>query len=126
MDRLELDLIFSELQLTQKSAADMLRVNERTVRRWIASPETMYGPAREALRAWVKCHRAGLDWGDVKGADSILSMMAVPHGLNDAFSSATPVVGDGVALHSTEHPDGLIEKLAEQIQHGQMSRLLKK
>ena len=67
MSRAELDGILSELNLSQSDAARMLRVSVRTVRRWARNPQAMYGPAKVALRSWVKCHRNGLDWGDVVG-----------------------------------------------------------
>ena len=41
--------------------------------------------------------------------------------LNRAFSGAYPPGGDGVALTSMAHPEGLIEKMAEAIKDGRLS-----
>jgi hypothetical protein len=51
-----------ELGLSQVDAARLLSVDPRTMRRWVAKPEDMPGPAEHALRAWQRLHRLGLAW----------------------------------------------------------------
>jgi hypothetical protein len=41
--------------------------------------------------------------------------------LNRTFNSESPPGGDGVALTSMAHPEGLIEKMAEAIKDGRLS-----
>lgn len=76
MNRAEFDATLNELHLKQKDVARLLHVTERTVRRWAANPEEMCGPARVALRAWVRCQRNGLDWADRIGWRNIYATLA--------------------------------------------------
>jgi len=51
-----------ELGLTQVDTARLLSVDARTVRRWVANPEELTGPAEQALRAWRRLNHLGLPW----------------------------------------------------------------
>jgi hypothetical protein len=77
MSRIELDAIVRELHLTQREIAKLMNVAERTVRRWFKEPEKMYGPARETLRAWLKCERNGLDWGNRIGGINLCAGLGI-------------------------------------------------
>lgn len=50
------------LGITQKEAAYLLHVSERTVRRWCADSESIYGPAKAVLIAWAKLHYLCVGW----------------------------------------------------------------
>ncbi|MBS0470656.1 MAG: helix-turn-helix transcriptional regulator [Proteobacteria bacterium] len=52
----------SELGLSQTELAQLLDVNDRTVRRWIQSPVETPVAAQHAINAWVRLHRRSLAW----------------------------------------------------------------
>jgi hypothetical protein len=52
----------SELGLSQVDLARLLSVDPRTVRRWVADPAEITGPAEQALRAWRRLNKLGLPW----------------------------------------------------------------
>lgn len=58
----ELKNIISELKLTQQEVANLLRVNIRTIGRWIENPSKITGPAKQTLLAWQKLNRYGWPW----------------------------------------------------------------
>ncbi len=52
----------SELRITPKDAADLLSVDGKTVKRWLAGEVAVPGPAEQAIRAWVRFQNLGLAW----------------------------------------------------------------
>lgn len=62
MSKSEFSQCLSELGLSQASAAELLSVNARTVRRWAENPAEIPGPARQALQAWRRLNKFGLPW----------------------------------------------------------------
>ena len=96
----ELSGIMAELHLSQVNLAYHIGVDERTVRRWVGRPEKMPGTAVQALRAWVKCHRAGLGWGKCVA-------------LNIA------IVDDKVSRAKTAPDDFMPDELLIKARHGQ-------
>ncbi len=58
----EFNYTLSELGLSQVDTARLLSVDARTVRRWVANPKEITGPAEQALRAWRLLNHLGLPW----------------------------------------------------------------
>lgn len=52
----------NELGLSKIEAAKLLSVTLRTLNRWFENPNKIYGPAEQALRAWIRLHRYYLPW----------------------------------------------------------------
>lgn len=51
-----------ELKITQTTLAQLMSVNARTVRRWIANPAKLPKTVEYALQAWLKLNRIGMPW----------------------------------------------------------------
>jgi hypothetical protein len=85
MDRAEFDEILAELHLNQTEVARLMQVSARTVRRWMADLESMPGYARELLRAWRRCNRAGLDWADRIGSRRLCETLGLTYVPNPAW-----------------------------------------
>lgn len=62
MTKKELQHCLERLGLSDGEAALLLSVDRRTVRRWRANPAEIPGPAKQALRAWVRLDERGLAW----------------------------------------------------------------
>lgn len=62
MSNLDLSATLNSLGLSQVAAAQLLSVDPRTVRRWVENPTEISGPAKQALRAWLRLHAYGLPW----------------------------------------------------------------
>jgi transcriptional regulator with XRE-family HTH domain len=50
------------LRLAPKEAAELLSVDPKTVARWLRGEIAVPGPAKQALRAWLRLDRLGLPW----------------------------------------------------------------
>lgn len=50
------------LSITQAEFSSFMRVNERTVRRWVKEPSKMPLAAKYTLMAWAKLHSLGRAW----------------------------------------------------------------
>ena len=94
-----------ELGLSQVDAARLLSVDPRTVRRWVADPTEISGPAEQALRAWRRLNQLGLPWSpdsidlvetdpeqislhraDAVGLDNLLAKVEKRGGSNGAWN----------------------------------------
>ena len=62
MTKQELDSCLARLSLSESETAQLLSVDPRTVRRWMARPAEIPGPAEQALRAWLRLETLGLAW----------------------------------------------------------------
>jgi len=64
MDRNEFLLIIKKLGIAPKEAAELLSVDYRTVKRWMARGGQVPEPSEKALRAWLRLKQRGLPWRD--------------------------------------------------------------
>lgn len=62
MDKEEFLKALELLKLPPKDLAEFLCITTRTVNRWIKRPSEITGPAKQAIRAWVKLESMGLPW----------------------------------------------------------------
>jgi hypothetical protein len=62
MTKQELLSCLARLSLSESETAQLLSVDPRTVRRWMANPAEIPGPAEQALRAWLRLAELGLAW----------------------------------------------------------------
>lgn len=62
MTKEELINIIKNLDTTQKELSSILKIHERTLHRWMSRPESIVGPARQALRAFNKLQNYALPW----------------------------------------------------------------
>lgn len=62
MTKQEFVSCLARLSLSESETAQLLSVDPRTVRRWMANPAEIPGPAEQALRAWLRLEELGLAW----------------------------------------------------------------
>lgn len=62
MSDLNVTQALAALGLSQVAAARLLSVDSRTVRRWVENPAEISGPAKQAIRAWIRLNEYGLPW----------------------------------------------------------------
>jgi len=58
----EFEKCLNELGLSQTDLAKLLSVTTRTVNRWYNNPNEITGPAKQALRAWIKLNNLCFPW----------------------------------------------------------------
>lgn len=61
MTKVELEQYLLRLNLSAIDAAQLLGVTPRTMQRWLDGEE-IPGPAKQAVRAWIKLHDLGIPW----------------------------------------------------------------
>ncbi len=62
MNNIELLRCLCTLRLTPKEAADLLSVDPKTVMRWVTGAGEISGPAKQAIRAWLRLDKMGMPW----------------------------------------------------------------